>query len=83
MKGPVNYYFFLNLTKKKYSPYFGGIFTFKIILSDNYPFEPPEVVFETAIKHLNIYPGDQRVCLTDIQKGKWSSSMRIDDGKNK
>ncbi|XP_067127186.1 ubiquitin-conjugating enzyme E2-17 kDa-like [Centruroides vittatus] len=57
------------------SPYEGGVFHLNIRFSDNYPFRPPRVKFETKIYHPNI-GRDGSICL-DILGRKWSPAMTI------
>ena len=57
------------------TPYSEGNFEIYIEFPDNYPFEPPKVVFNTRIFHPNISP-DGKICV-DILKDKWVPSLTI------
>ncbi|KAI9297400.1 putative ubiquitin conjugating enzyme E2, partial [Neoconidiobolus thromboides FSU 785] len=58
------------------TPYETGHFLLQLLLSKNYPFEPPKVQFKTFIYHPNI-DDKGRICLDLLKSGTWSSASNI------
>ncbi|ESO12835.1 hypothetical protein HELRODRAFT_62061 [Helobdella robusta] len=63
------------------SPYKGGIFKLAVSIPYRYPFDPPQVKFNTPIYHPNI-DSQGRICLNLLSKGTgpdgWSCSLTIE-----
>lgn len=57
------------------SPYENGIFHVRFSVSDEYPFKPPGLLFETKIYHCNI-DSTGGVCLNLLKK-EWSPSQTL------
>ena len=47
------------ITGPKNTPYEDGIFTLKMVFSDRYPFQPPEVRFISEMFHPNVYSKEE------------------------
>ncbi|KAK9811384.1 hypothetical protein WJX72_002972 [[Myrmecia] bisecta] len=57
------------------SPWEGGIFSLRIIFSENYPDKPPKVRFTSEMFHPNVY-SDGTLCM-DIIQDQWSPCHNI------
>jgi len=57
------------------TPWEGGIFSLRIIFSDNYPEKPPRVRFTSEVYHPNVY-SDGTLCM-DIIQDQWSPCHNI------
>ena len=62
----------------EYSLYEGGTFQLKILFPRDYPFKPPELIFQTKIYHPN-FRKDGSICChaLDILKDLWSPDITI------
>lgn len=71
------------------SLYYGGYFKAKMTFPQNYPYQPPDFVFERPIWHPNVYPNG-RLCISilhqpgeDMMSGemageRWSPVQRVE-----
>jgi ubiquitin-conjugating enzyme E2 D/E len=57
------------------TPYHGGIFRLKIKITDEYPFRPPKITFETPIYHCNIH--NKAICLDILKDSSWAPCLDI------
>lgn len=61
------------------SPYNGHVFQLSIDISEQYPFEPPRITFQTPIYHPNI-DNNGRICMDLLNmppKGNWNPTIGI------
>jgi len=65
-----------SVTGPSSSPYEGGKFVLDIRLPNNYPLEPPHIVFRTPILHPNVSFPDGEICL-DVLKSQWSPALSL------
>ena len=56
--------------------YSGGKFKIDIVLTNEYPYKPPKMKFDTRIWHPNISSQTGAICL-DILKNEWSPALSI------
>lgn len=57
------------------SPYENGVFPINIDFPEDYPFNPPKIVFKTKVFHPNI-SRNGNICI-DILKNNWSPILSI------
>merc|ERR1719321_2038894 len=57
------------------SPFEGGVFALNVIIPSSYPFQAPQITFETPVYHCNVNDSG-KVCL-DILYDKWSPSLSV------
>merc|ERR1712217_369900 len=57
------------------SPFEGGVFALAIIIPNNYPFQPPNITFETPVYHCNVSDSG-KICL-DILQDHWSPALSV------
>lgn len=65
----------VTMTPGEHSYYAGGTFTAKLIVSSNYPYEMPEVRFETPIYHPNISGNG---AIVHFVEGEWTNVMTLE-----
>lgn len=57
------------------SPFEGGVFAINVIIPTNYPFQAPQIMFETPVYHCNVSDSG-KVCL-DILQDKWNPALSV------
>merc|ERR1719387_2584774 len=57
------------------SPFEDGVFALNVVILSNYPFQAPQITFETPIYHCNVNDSG-KICL-DILQDKWNPSLSV------
>mmetsp|Transcript_64580 Transcript_64580/g.154311 ORF Transcript_64580/g.154311 Transcript_64580/m.154311 type:complete len:247 (+) Transcript_64580:105-845(+) len=62
------------------SPYEGGVFRLRFLISPQYPMDPPKVCFQTKIFHPNVGRGHTpgAICLDILRKEAWSPALTLE-----
>ena len=60
------------------TPYDGGIFKMKMIFTNEYPFKPPKIMFNTKILHCNINDKGE-ICIDILKESNWSPINKISE----
>lgn len=58
------------------TPYEGGHFLVDIVLTSQYPFEPPKMRFITKVWHPNVSSANGAICI-DILKDQWTPALTL------
>jgi len=57
------------------SPFQGGVFQLNVMIPENYPFRPPNIMFETPVYHCNVSDSG-KICLGLLQEN-WSPGLSV------
>jgi ubiquitin-conjugating enzyme E2 D/E len=60
------------------TPYTGGLFKIKMIFTNEYPFKPPKIIFETKILHCNINEKGE-ICIDLLKESNWNPTKKISE----
>ncbi|TKR80239.1 hypothetical protein L596_014343 [Steinernema carpocapsae] len=61
-----------------FEPYKGGFFKVRMVASQEYPYKPPKVFFDTPIHHMNVDPKTSQACIHSIHVDTWQPSVQMD-----
>jgi len=67
---------FADIEGPEETPYFGGVFRVKLVLSGDYPSSPPRGFFLTRIFHPNIAEGTGDICVNTLKKD-WGQRVTL------
>ena len=60
------------------TPYNGGLFKMKMIFTNEFPFKPPKITFETKILHCNVSEKGE-ICIDILKDSSWNPTKKVSE----